>query len=235
MVAVITGASRGIGFATAARLCSRSVDVYAVSRNEAGLLELKNYTDKGGKGRLHPVVFDLKLLQGNPGKIRRLLPADLNHIDILINNAGYLANMPFEATGTDEIENMAIVNFISPALLIRELLPLLGKSGISHIVNIGSMGGFQGSTKFSGLSFYSATKAALACLTECLSEEYKETDLIFNCLCLGAVQTEMLAEAFPGFKAQTTSAGMGEYIAEFAINGHRFFKGRVLPVAKSDP
>jgi short-subunit dehydrogenase len=174
-------------------------------------------------------------LTADPGKIRRLLPADLCHIDILVNNAGYLSNMPFESTTTEEIENMALVNFISPALLIRELLPLLGKSGISHVVNISSMGGFQGSTKFSGLSVYSATKAALACLTESLREEYKETDIIFNCLCLGAVQTEMLAEAFPGYKAETTSAVMGEFIAEFAINSHRFFKGCVLPVTKSNP
>jgi NAD(P)-dependent dehydrogenase (short-subunit alcohol dehydrogenase family) len=118
--------------------------------------------------------------------------------------------------------------------MIKNLLPLL-KAGNAHIVNITSMGGYLGSAKFNGLSHYSASKAALAILTECCAEEYKNDHLSFNALALGSVQTEMLGEAFPGYKAPVNAEEMGEFIANFAINGNRFFNGKVLPVSMSIP
>ncbi|MRR19562.1 SDR family oxidoreductase, partial [bacterium] len=117
--------------------------------------------------------------------------------------------------------------------LTAELLPLMGRG--SHVVNIGSMGGFQGSMKFAGLSYYSATKGALAILTECLAAEYADRGISFNCLCPGAVQTEMFSQAFPGFSAPVSPAEMAGYIADFAVNGNRFFNGKILPVALSVP
>src|SRR5665647_2552069 len=89
-------------------------------------------------------------------------------------------------------------NFFGPGSLIRIVKPLM-PSG-SHIVNISSMGGYQGSSKYRGLSYYSASKAALACLTECLALEFNRFRISVNCLALGSVQTEMLDEAFPGYK-----------------------------------
>ena len=94
---------------------------------------------------------------------------------------------------------MMETNFFGPASIIRIVKPLMPAG--SHIVNISSMGGFQGSAKFNGLSYYSASKAAIACLSECLAEEFKDSGVSVNCLALGAVQTEMLREAFPGYKA----------------------------------
>ncbi len=105
----------------------------------------------------------------------------------------------------------------------------------SHIVNISSMGGFQGSSKYKGLSYYSASKAAIACLTECLAREFKEMGISVNCLALGSVQTEMLNEAFPGYKAPVSAEEMGEFIAEFALKGNKFFNGKILPVAVTNP
>ena len=105
----------------------------------------------------------------------------------------------------------------------------------AHIVNIGSMGGFQGSSKFPGLSAYSASKAALHTLTECLAQEFTEQGIKVNCLALGSAQTEMLEKAFPGYESPVMAFEMGKYIADFALTGHRFFNGKVLPVAVTTP
>jgi len=181
-----------------------------------------------------PLAYDFQHITAAEPQLAGLIKQHFNHIDILINNAGTLVNKPFESITTDEINRLFTVNYIAPALLIKYLLPLLRVSQ-AHIVNITSMGGFQGSVKFKGLSHYSASKAALAVLTECLAEEYKKEGLVFNALALGAVQTEMLAEAFPNFKAPVTSEQMGEFIANFAMNGKTFFNGKVLPVSLSVP
>ena len=135
----------------------------------------------------------------------------------------------------EEMELLFRVNLFAPAMLIRELLPLMGNGHTTHVVNISSMGGFQGSLKFPGLSFYSASKASLACLTECLNEEFKDSDIAFNCLALGSVQTEMLEEAFPGYKAALQPAEMAEFIGHFALTAHKQMRGKVVPVSLMNP
>ena len=97
------------------------------------------------------------------------------------------------------------------------------------------MGGFQGSTKFAGLSAYSSSKSALSGLTECLAEELKDRNIAVNCLALGAVQTEMLGKAFPGYKAPLSAAKMAEFICEFALTGQLFFNGKIIPVSSTTP
>jgi NAD(P)-dependent dehydrogenase (short-subunit alcohol dehydrogenase family) len=97
------------------------------------------------------------------------------------------------------------------------------------------MGGVQGSLKFPGLSAYSSSKGAVITLMELLAEECKELGISFNTLALGAVQTEMLAEAFPDYKAPTTAFEMAEYIANFALTGNQFYNGKVLQVSSSTP
>src|SRR5262245_45188958 len=97
------------------------------------------------------------------------------------------------------------------------------------------MGGFQGSAKFPGLSAYSSSKSALSGLTEILAEELKEKNIAVNCLALGAVQTEMLAKAFPGYKASMQPKQMGEFIGNFALTGQKFFNGKILPVSSTTP
>lgn len=104
-----------------------------------------------------------------------------------------------------------------------------------HIVNISSMGGFQGSVKFPGLSAYSASKGALAILTECLAEELKDKNIKVNCLALGSSQTEMFEAAFPGMQAGTLAFEMGRYVADFALNGSKYFNGKIIPVSNTTP
>ncbi len=235
MNVVVTGASRGIGFHIVQSLAKAGVlKIIGISRNYKQLCQLKELCSQLSMTEFIPVAYDFQQITAAEPQLAGLIKQHFNHIDILINNAGTLVNKPFESITTDEINRLFTVNYIAPALLIKYLLPLLRVSQ-AHIVNITSMGGFQGSAKFNGLSHYSASKAALAALTECLAEEYKKDGLVFNALALGAVQTEMLAEAFPNFKAPVTSEQMGEFIANFAMNGKTFFNGKVLPVSLSVP
>ncbi len=153
--------------------------------------------------------------------------------EVLINIAGTLINKDFLNISPAEGRIIMETNFFGPAALIKALKPFMAVD--SHIVNISSMGGFQGSVKYRGLSYYSASKAALACLTECLANEFTEYRISVNCLALGSVQTEMLDEAFPGYKAPVEAKDMAEFISGFALKGHKFFNGKILPVAIGNP
>ena len=125
--------------------------------------------------------------------------------------------------------------FLPRPVWSRILLPMMEGSRLKHVVNITSMGGFQGSAKFGGLSFYSASKAALGNLTECLAEELGEEGFRVNALALGSVQTEMLAEAFPGYKAPLNPGQMAGFIEWFTLEGAVYFNGKILPVSVSTP
>ncbi len=232
---VLTGASRGIGFETALALVkSGATSLVLISRNQGGLTELKEKCLALNR-EIKIIDMAVDIVEGSKKERDFSKNINLDTIDVLINNAGVLINKPFEELTGAEILEMTEVNFLAPARLIRLLLPKFRNSPLSHVLNISSMGGFQGSSKFPGLSIYSAAKAALASLTECLAEEYAETNIRFNCLALGAVQTEMLEEAFPGYKAPVTPDKMGGYIADFALNGHKFYNGKILPVAFTNP
>lgn len=228
---IITGASSGIGRDIALKLAEESGHkIYAISRNASALRSLAG---ECGNGNIFPVVMDITGPRSSLRELGKRLSEDPGIIDIVINNAGYLVNKPFTEQSDEEIASLVAVNFTAPAALVSELLPLMKRG--SHVVNIGSMGGFQGSMKFSGLSFYSATKGALAVLTECLAAEYADSGISFNCLCPGAVQTEMFSKAFPGYRAPVSSSEMAAFIADFAVNGNKFFNGKILPVALSVP
>lgn len=234
---IITGASRGIGYEISRYFAGLdNYRVYALSRNRENLECLvKECAGLSNTSELIPVVFDMIDFLNKPESTIQEIFKGLNHIDILINNAGYLVNKPFDQISADEAMQMLKVNFVGPSRLIRELLYMMGRKGQTHVVNISSMGGYQGSIKFPGLSYYSASKAALANITECLSTEYKNLKITFNCLALGAIQTEMLEEAFPGFNAPLMPREIAGFIGDFAINGYRYINGKIIPVSLSNP
>jgi len=217
---LVTGSSRGIGRDICISLSKKGHVVYACSRKEINIPGCTGLVLDPG---------DLDSIQ----KIREYLKEKKVKIDGLVNNAGLLVNKPFLEIPEIDFKNLAQVNWIGPALLIQKLFPILNQG--AHVVNISSMGGFQGSEKFPGLAGYSSSKSALVALTECLQVELGGRDATFNALCLGAVQTEMLKEAFPDYSAPTTSGQMGNYISEFVLFGHKSFAGRVLPVTISTP
>lgn len=220
---VVTGASRGIGYDLVQHIANQGHTVYALSRS----IKTIKKTPK-----LFPVAIDItdeKALEefANQLKDNKVV------VDALVNNAGALLNQPFSETTKEDFEAVYRVNVFGLASLTRLLLPLIDPKG--HVVNISSMGGIGGSSKFPGLAAYSSSKGAVNILTELLAEEYKESGPSFNTLALGAVQTEMLAQAFPGFQAPLSAKEMAQYIFKFALEGHHFFNGKTLPVSSSTP
>ncbi|MCB9323059.1 MAG: SDR family oxidoreductase [Lewinellaceae bacterium] len=227
---IITGASRGIGLETAVLLAqNKRHQLLLLSRNTRQLELLK---EEVLHHNIEFLPFDL-LNPDSTGLVQKLESWD--KVDVIINNAGKLVNKPFIELSSENWKEVYGVNVFGPAELIRTCLPWLEKSARAHVLNISSMGGFQGASKFPGLAAYSSSKAALASLTECLAEEFREKNIAVNCLALGAVQTEMLAEAFPGYEAPVSSEEMAAFVAYFAEYGHRFFNGKILPVALSTP
>ncbi len=222
---IVTGASRAIGFALATQLSIEGHQVLALSRNITSLKE--NRSDK-----LHCLACDIAI-EDDLKKVLAFVKSNWQQVDVIIHNAGKLVNKPFAETTTNDFLKVYKVNVFAVAELTRLLLPFLNSK--SHVVSVSSMGGIQGSMKFPGLSAYSSSKGAVITLTELLAEEYKELGISFNVLALGAVQTEMLAEAFPGFEAPTTADEMANYIANFALTGHQFYNGKVLQVSSSTP
>mgnify|MGYP001175708320 CR=1 FL=1 len=230
---IVTGASRGIGYELVKFYVRNGHRVIALSRSEEGLYRLsQDCLSENNDASIETISFDLA--KGDYSE--KLSPMILQHftsVDILINNAGNLTVKPFPDLRESELERMFQVNVFSVFKTIQILLPYFSKE--AHIINISSVGGLQGSLKFPGLSAYSSSKAALISLTECLAEEFKDRSWVFNCLALGAVQTEMLAEAFPGYQAPVSAKEMANYIADFSFNGSKFYKGKILNVSSSTP
>ena len=230
MNVVITGASRGIGYALAKEFAKETgTNVFATARN---VERLNNLANEINSDYFHILPFDLQSVNYN----KELIPAikaKLGEVDILINNAGALLHKNYQNISDEDFDTVFGMNVKSPFRLIRDLLPLFNKQ--AHIVNISSMGGVQGSVKFPGLSLYSASKGALSILTECLALELADYQIKVNALAIGAVQTEMLAEAFPGYQAPLSPDQMAVFIKEFALNGHQYFNGKILPVSLSTP
>jgi NAD(P)-dependent dehydrogenase (short-subunit alcohol dehydrogenase family) len=221
---IITGTSRGIGFELALQFANAGHQVLAISRKTPQeLIEHPNIT-----------CLSVDLAQESElFKIDNFLSDTWKKVDAVIHNAGALLLKPFEKTSLQDFENIYKVNVFGVANLTQIALPYLQKG--SHVVTISSMGGIQGSMKFAGLAAYSSSKGAVITLSELLAEEYKERGVAFNVLALGSVQTEMLAEAFPGYQAPITAPQMADYIYNFTLTGHQFYNGKVLQVSSTTP
>jgi short-subunit dehydrogenase len=228
---IVNGGTRGIGKEVVLLLADdKSKEVLVTGRNKSAL---KRLSDSSLHGNIKTISIDLTDLDNHLETFKKGVSVYFNNIDILINNAGSIIVKDFTDFENSEARRLMETNFFGPASVIRAVKPLMKKG--THIVNISSMGGFQGSAKFRGLSFYSASKAALSCLSECLAEEFRQEGIIVNCLALGSVQTEMFIKAFPGYTAQVGAREMGEFIVDFALKGRKFFNGKVVPVAFSNP
>ncbi|MFS4456570.1 SDR family NAD(P)-dependent oxidoreductase [Maribacter sp. 2304DJ31-5] len=222
---IITGASRGIGFELAKLFADDGHQILALSRNTAPIEELKHKN-------IHAIAFDLSI-STDFKKVGDFLKQEWKQVDVLINNAGRLLSKPFLETSSEEFKAVYEVNVFGVAEMTRLVVPYMPSAG--HVVTISSMGGVQGSLKFPGLSAYSSSKGAVITLTELWAEEFKETGPSFNVLAIGAVQTEMLEEAFPGYKAPISALEMALYIKDFSLNGNKWYNGKMLQVSSSTP
>jgi short-subunit dehydrogenase len=223
---VVVGASRGIGKAIVDQLAANSdFTILALSRNVQRMKDsFKKYSNV--------TCFELDLNSKNIRSQCETIFSKYSTIDILINNAGVLLNKPFLELNREDLEKSYSINVMGVMETVQAAIPKMTKA---HVVNISSMGGFQGSVKFPGLTAYSTSKSAVCSFTELFAEEYKETSIRMNCLCLGAAQTEMLEEAFPGYKAPISAYKMAEYITYFALNADGWMNGKIIPVSLSTP
>ena len=221
---IVTGTSRGIGHEIALQMAQAGHQVLALSRTISPSLL--------GHDRITNLAVDLTQAS-DLELVSQFLKSTWTQVDALIHNAGAITVQPFLSISPSDFEAVYRVNVFAVAQLTQNVLPFLTKG--SHVVSISSMGGIQGSMKFPGLAAYTSSKAAVIGLSELLAEEYKEAGIAFNVLAIGAVQTEMLATAFPGYQAPLQPQEMAAYITEFALNGHRFYNGKVLQVSSTTP
>jgi short-subunit dehydrogenase len=228
---IVNGGTRGIGKEIVTILAQKKENkILVTGRNIKSLDSLRN---ESKFKNIVTLQIDLSLFDSCKNEFKSCVYNNFNKVDVLINNAGALIAREFMNFNNEDARIMMETNFFGPASIIRIVKPLMLKG--SHIVNISSMGGFQGSEKYKGLSFYSATKAALTSLSESLAKEFNDEGISVNCLAPGSVQTEMFAKAFPGFKAPVTAIEMAEFISYFAINGNKLFNGKVIPISRNDP
>jgi short-subunit dehydrogenase len=221
---IITGTSSGIGYEMALQFANAGHYVLAISRKTPqNLIDHENITC------LAIDISDENQLQ----QVSDFLSKTWKNVDVLIHNAGSLLHKNFTEITTQEFQNIYKVNVFAVAELTKICIPFMENG--SHVVTISSMGGIQGSVKFAGLSAYSSSKGAVITLSELLAEEYKESGISFNVLALGAVNTEMLKEAFPGYEAPLSAKEMADYIYNFALTGNKFYNGKVLQVSSSTP
>ena len=221
---IITGTSRGIGYELALKFANAGHQVLAISRKTPqALIENENITC---------LSVDLSD-ENNLTSVESFLTNSWKKVDVIIHNAGSLVNKPFSQLSQKDFEKVYKVNVFGVANLTRIALPFLQKG--SHVVTISSMGGIQGSIKFAGLAAYSSSKGAVITLSELLAEEYKEQGIAFNVLALGAVNTEMLQEAFPGYQAPISAKEMADYIFNFALTGNKYHNGKIIQVSSSTP
>ena len=222
---LITGTSSGIGLELLKIYSKNGFRIISLSRSSVNI-------DKLGLKNVNHIKFDISNNQ-NIDSLIELIDKQYQSIDIVINNAGKLINKPFNKLTKEDFYSVFDVNVFSVSQLIQKLLPYFNNE--SHVVNISSIGGLIGSSKFPGLAAYSASKGALNILTEVLAEEYNETGPKFNSLSLGSVNTPMLKKAFPGYEAQVNADEMASYIFNFANTGGKLFNGKVIPVSSSTP
>ena len=221
---IITGTSSGIGFELVKLFSEKNHNVLAISRNNNALRTLN-------LAGVMPIDLDLTESEDYNSLDKYL--SSFKNIDILINNAGYLINKPFEETTLKDFQEVYSTNVFSVAMITKKIIGFMSES--SNVVNISSIGGVQGSMKFAGLSAYSSSKAALNILTEMLAEEYKDRKIHFNSLALGSVETKMLKKAFPDFKASTSAIEMANYIYQFSVDGYMFLNGKIVSVSSTTP
>lgn len=224
---LIVGASSGIGFEIVKQLLkSNEVHVIAISRN---IKEIKSWENTSNL-----TVESIDLCSPTLKLDMIKLLESFESLDYVINNAGKLVNKSFLELTQSDILTSYKVNILGVFELLQVAIPKMIERG-GHIVNISSMGAFQGAMKFSGLSTYSSSKAALVNLTEMLAEEFNGSKIRVNCLCLGAVQTQMLSDAFPGYKAEILPEEMASYIIDFTLHASKYMNGKIIPVSLTTP
>jgi 3-oxoacyl-[acyl-carrier protein] reductase len=191
-VAIVTGASRGIGRAISVALAREAATVVLAARSIQQLQVTAGQVTKAG-GEAHVVYVELT----EEKSIRNLIKVTgekLGRLDILVNNAGVTHSAELEQTSTEDWQRCISINARAPFILCREALPLLKKSESAYIINISSVVGIKG---YPLQSAYTASKHALRGMTMSLAEELRGSNIRVHLLCPGGVDTDMADKARP--------------------------------------
>lgn len=209
-VALITGASRGIGRAISIKLAQNGVNLAVNGRTEENLIILKE--------ELSPYGVDILLCPGDlqdPNVISFIVDRVINYfgrLDILINNAGIALAKPLIETTVEEWDRLMAVNARAPFLLCKEAIPYLKQSDIATIINISSVVGVKG---YVNQGAYTASKHALMGFTKVLAQEVHQDNIRVHVISPGGVNTEMVAMTRPDIDPSTLISP--DEIAEIVI------------------
>jgi len=224
-VAIVTGASSGIGRATAELLAARGARIVVFSRNAAALAELV----RGHEASMLAVAGDV----ADADAIERLFAeteSRFGSCELLVNNAGMIDPKPLIDVTPAEWDRMFAVNVRGTYLASRRALPAMIAKGRGAIVNVASISGVVGPEKFPGFVSYCASKAAIIELTEALAVEVKPHGVRVNCISPGSVDTKMWADASGGAPASMTPQEIAESILFLASSASRPMNGQNLNV-----
>ncbi len=191
-IAIVTGASRGIGRAVGVALGSEGATVVLSGRVEAELVQTASLVrEAGGRAEVIPAeLADERAIKDLVAKTSERF----GRLDILVNNAGITHSAPLEQTRTEDLDRCWAVNARAPFLLCREALPLLRQAERATIVNISSVVGVKG---YPLQSAYTASKHALRGISIALAEELRGSNVRVHVLCPGGVDTEMVSRVRP--------------------------------------
>jgi len=194
-VAIVTGASRGIGRAISVALAQEAATVVLAARSIQKLQETADQvTEAGGKAEI--VITELTEEESIKGLVK-VTNEKFSRLDILVNNAGVTHSAKLEETATEDWERCMQINARAPFILCREALPLLKKSQAGYIINIASVVGVKG---YPLQSAYTSSKHALRGMTISLAEELKGSNIRVHLLCPGGVDTELVQKVRPDIK-----------------------------------
>jgi NAD(P)-dependent dehydrogenase (short-subunit alcohol dehydrogenase family) len=224
-VAVVTGASSGIGARCAETLAERGARVVLFSRSAEKLRAIAARHED----RMLAISGDV----ADEAAIARLFAETESRFgacDILINNAGMIDPKPMEATSADDWDRMFAVNVRGAFLCARRALPGMIARGSGAIVNVSSISGVVGPEKFPGYVSYCASKGAVISMTEAMAVEVKSHGVRVNCVSPGSVDTKMWAEASGGAPADMTPDEVAETILFLVSDASRPINGQNLYV-----
>ena len=224
-IAVVTGASSGIGRSTAELLARRGARVAIFARSREKLKDIADVYS----GRMIAVAGDA----ADPESIERLFKETEKRFgpcEILINNAGMIDPELLVRTTLDRWERMFAVNVDSMFLTCRRALPKMIERRNGVVVNVSSISGVVGPEKFPGYVSYCASKAAIVAMTEALAVEVREHGIRVNCVSPGSVDTKMWTQAGGGAPADMTADEVAETILFLASSRSRPINGQNLHV-----
>src|SRR5437016_4426244 len=208
-VAIVTGAGKGIGRATAQAIARAGAHVVLASRTASHLDEVAETIRKDG-GMATPAPTDV----GRPDDVDRLfeLATGIGQPTALVCAAAVLYNLAFEATDAPTWEETLRINLTGTFRCCRAAFGPMRRAGGGRIVNLASLSGVYGTEKFPGLAAYNVSKYGVVGLTEAIAVEGRPYDITAICISPGAVDTEMLRRANPQLKPGLTPARVADLI-----------------------